>query len=107
MVVASEPELTETAVKCQALGNTLTKIAIGSPANGIDITLDNASGVAAKSLIIRDVGGFTGSFWEGLQGTAESSVVGGTIKIDGDARGYATREPSLSKMSDFRISVAC
>ena len=61
----------------------------------------------AKSVSIRDLGGFTGSFNEGLGGNATVSLDGATYTITGSADGFDTDNPSFRSTGTFTIKAAC
>jgi hypothetical protein len=52
---------------CQPLGGRLTRITAGESSSGIEMFLDNADGLRARSVVITNVDGFTGSYWEDAQ----------------------------------------
>ncbi len=67
------------------------------------------AGLAAKSVVLRNVGGFSGSYWEGL-GDADAGEVtmkGRTYMISGTAIGYNADDPTQRKPEKFSIRVAC
>ena len=69
-------------VKCSPAGNFLT-ISTGNDEQGSTAIVSNADGLTAKSVAIRDLGGFTGSFNQGLGGNATVSLDGATYTITG------------------------
>lgn len=93
-------------VDCQSLGGT-TMITIGDSSAGVKVALDNTSGIATKSVAINDIGGFTGSYQEDLQGTVRTRMIGETYEIDGTADGFATDNPSFRATRNFTVRVAC
>ena len=92
---------------CQPLGGTLTRITAGEPSAGIDMLLDNADGVSARSVVITGIDGFTGSFWKDAQGSANTGMTAQTFTIEGTARGFDADNPSAAISRTFRIAVAC
>ena len=62
---------------------------------------------AAKSVEIRNLGGFTGSFWAGNVGKGEASMLGNTYRISGTAEGNATDQPSKEVTATFEIKANC
>ena len=69
--------------------------------------VSSADGLIAKSVAIRDLGGFTGSFNEGLGGNATVSLDGATYTITGTADGFATDNASFRSTGTFTIKAAC
>ncbi len=56
---------------------------------------------------IRDIDGFTGSFWEGGVGSAHAEVTNGVYTISGSAYGINSRNPDKVVSTDFKISAEC
>lgn len=98
------PEMT--AVKCTLIGP-LTTIATGDTAAGVTALVSNEAGLTAKSVSINALGGFTGSYMEGLAGKAVVSMKGQTYMIRGSAEGFDTDSPSMRATGTFTIQVAC
>ncbi len=94
------------AVQCTQAGD-LTKITTGNDESGSTAFVSNADGLTAKSVVIHDLGGFTGSFLEDLEGNAEVTMTGNTYSISGQAQGFITDEPSFRAPGTFDIEVAC
>lgn len=95
-----------TAVKCAPIGS-LTTITTGDTAAGVTALVSNETGLTAKSVSINDLGGFTGSYMEGLDGKIEVSMTGETYIIRGTADGFYTDNPSVRATGRFAIQVAC
>jgi lipoprotein LpqH len=95
-----------TAVKCAPIGS-LTTITTGDPAAGVTALVSNETGLIAKSVSINDLGGFTGSYMEGLDGKTDVSMAGETYVIRGTAHGFDTDNPSMRTTGTFAIQVAC
>jgi ipoprotein LpqH len=98
--------LATTAVKCAPIGS-LTTITTGDTAAGVTALVSNKTGLTAKSVSINDLGGFTGSYLEGLDGKADVSMTGQTYVIRGTADGFDTDNPSVRATGTFAIQVAC
>ena len=106
-VTINDHALPEThAVKCIPMGS-LTTITTGDTAAGTKAFVSNESALAAKSVNINDLGGFTGGYAEDLQGAAEGTLHGYTYTIRGRAEGFDTDKPSLRATDTFTIKVAC
>lgn len=97
---------TSHAVACQSI-ESLTTISIGNAATGINAVVDNTRTPTARSVTINNLGGFTGSYWQDLQGRAHIGVVDQTYTIDGTASGFDTDKPGARATGTFRITVAC
>ncbi len=93
-------------VKCTPAGSYLT-ISTGNDQQGSTVVVSNADGLVAKSVTIRDLGNFTGSFNEGLGRKAEVSLDGATYTVTGTADGFATDKPSFRSSGTFTIKAAC
>lgn len=96
------------AVQCTPAGSLLT-ISTGNDEQGSTAVVSNANagGLTAKSVTIRDLAGFTGSFNEGLGGRAEVSLQGTTYTITGTADGFETAKPSFRSSGTFAIKASC
>jgi hypothetical protein len=95
-----------TAVKCAPIGS-LTTITTGDTAAGVTALVSNGAGLTAKSVSINDLGGFTGSYMEGLDGKTDVTMTGETYIIRGTADGFDTDNPSMRTTGTFAIQVAC
>jgi Mycobacterium 19 kDa lipoprotein antigen len=56
---------------------------------------------------IRDIDGFTGSFWEGGVGSAHADVTNSAYTITGSAYGINSNNPNKVITTDFKISAEC
>ncbi|MET0900032.1 MAG: lipoprotein LpqH [Mycobacterium sp.] len=95
-----------TAVGCTSAGPLMT-ITTGTDTTGSTSVVSNADGLAAQSVYIRDLGGFTGSYNLDLGGDADVELTGNTYSITGSADGFETENPSFRKQGTFEIKVAC
>jgi len=93
-------------VTCTPAG-ALTTMTTGSDSSGSTVVVSNADGLTAKSVSITDLGGFTGSFNEGLGGKADVTLSGATYSITGQADGFRTDKPSYRTTGTFTIKIAC
>lgn len=94
------------AVNCHREGST-TSMTTGGPDAGINVVVDNSRGLVTKSVTITDLGGFTGSYWEDLDGQAQVRQSGRTLLVTGTAFGFATDEPNRRSTGTFSIRLAC
>lgn len=97
---------TTDAVQCNSTGS-LTTITTGDQASGVTAMISNQDQLAAESVAINNLGGFTGSYNAGLGGAAEVSMTGRTYNITGTADGFDTAKPSFRSSGTFAIKVSC
>jgi ipoprotein LpqH len=91
-------------VQCERIGKGLTEIKIGDDGNltTVLITADSPKGID-----FHDVAGFTGSYWQDLQGSARMDIVDQTYTLTGTAAGFNTENPYARTMNGFTVKVAC
>jgi ipoprotein LpqH len=92
------------AVACQSIGTGLTEINIGTTGTGTTVLVDSGT---PKGVTFNDVEGFTGSYWQDLQGSAQLGMVDQTYTLTGTAAGFNTEHPYTRTMNDFTVKVAC
>ncbi|WP_428371177.1 lipoprotein LpqH [Mycolicibacterium sp.] len=97
---------TNTTVQCSQAGS-MTTINTGDDASGISAVVDSQEDLVVRQVGIRDLGGFTGSYNDGLGGEASATMTGRTFTISGTADGFDTDEPSFRSSGTFEIKVAC
>jgi Mycobacterium 19 kDa lipoprotein antigen len=56
---------------------------------------------------IRNVDGFTGSFWQGGVGDAHANVTNSAYTISGSAYGISNSNPNRTVTTDFKIVAEC
>ncbi|MEE6177381.1 lipoprotein LpqH [Mycobacterium sp. 050134] len=56
---------------------------------------------------IRNIDGFTGSFWEGGVGSARADVANSVYTISGSASGINSKNPDRVVTSDFKLTAEC
>jgi hypothetical protein len=56
---------------------------------------------------IRNIDGFTGSFWQGGVGDAHADVTNGAYTISGSAYGINSSNPNKVVTTDFKIIAEC
>jgi hypothetical protein len=107
-VTINNAELAAThAVRCTSAGN-LTTITTGNTTSGVTALVSSVDGLSAMTVDINDVGGFTGSYNDGL--TKEPTTVdldGRTYDITGTADGFTADNPSARVQGSFAVKVAC
>ena len=91
-------------VECQSIGKGLTKINIGDGSTRTTLLVDANT---PKGVAFNDVEGFTGSYWQDLQGNARLGMVDQTYTLSGTAAGFNTANPYTRTMNDFTVKVAC
>ncbi len=92
-------------VKCESIGKGLTLIYIGSADGRTTLLLDDAR--TPKAATFNDVGGFSGSYWQDLQGGARLAMVDQTYLLTGTAAGFNAEQPHTRTLNDFAVKVAC
>lgn len=86
----------------------LTTMTTGDEESGSTVVVSNADGLIAKSVEVRNLGGFTGSYHEGLPGgSAAVTLTGKTYLTEGSAEGFDTDKPSFRSKGTFSIKIAC
>ena len=94
------------AVNCTQ-AQSLVTITAGDNASGMTAVVDLASKPTVKSVSIRNLGGFTGSYWQDLGPVAQVHMGTETYQITGTADGFHVDAPSFRKTETFAIKVAC
>jgi ipoprotein LpqH len=84
-----------------------TTIRIGQGDAGTTSVVNNAKDLVVNSVEIQNFGGFTGSYWQDLQGTAKATQTGRTYAITGEASGFAAQKPNQVSTTSFDIKVGC
>lgn len=82
-------------------------ITTGDNASGVNAVVSNQDSLTAKTVNITDLGGFTGSYTRGLDGTADVIMNGYTYTIRGSAQGFDIKNPSVRTAGTFTMKVAC
>lgn len=67
----------------------------------------SGSRVMPQWVKIRNVGGFTGSFWQGGVGDAHADVTDRAYTITGSAYGISSSNPNKVITTDFKITAEC
>lgn len=83
-------------------------IDIGSELSGAKVVVDeSAQQATAQSVRIRNVGGFSGMYSQGGDGSADMSMTGDKFTVSGTANGYKADKPSEPATATFKIVVTC
>ena len=85
----------------------MTTITTGDDAAGATVVVDNGGGLDAKSVDLRNLGGFTGSYLQSLGHDATVSMTGRTFTIAGTADGFDADNPSKRMARTFSIKASC
>lgn len=93
-------------VRCTSEG-AVTTINTGDDTAGTTSAVDTSEGAAVQFAQIRDLGGFTGSYWADLDPAAEVTLSGRTFLMNGTANGFNNSNPSARISQTFSIRVAC
>jgi hypothetical protein len=97
---------TDQHVSCTTTG-AVTTVDIGDQQAGSTAVISTDPKLLLQLMSIRNLGGFTGSYGDGLGDPAQVTVAGRTYQIVGTADGFATDSPSFRKSGNFSIKVAC
>lgn len=106
MTVNGRDAGTTQSVQCNTIGP-LTMISTGDQASGLTAMVSNREDLVVRNLGINDLGGFTGSYNQGLGGEANVSMTGRTYDINGTAEGFDTDNPSFRTTGTFQVKIAC
>jgi lipoprotein LpqH len=91
-------------VTCQDLGNGFISISIGRTATRTTVLVDAST---PKGITFHHVEGFTGSYWQDLQGSARLGVLDQTYALTGTAVGLTAEKPYARTTNSFAVKVAC
>jgi ipoprotein LpqH len=106
VVVNGQAAGTTHAVHCTQDG-WMHMIQTGDEKSGVTIVVDTGAKVTAKSVVITNVGGFTGSMFENRLGTADASMLGSTFRVNGSIEGSPTADPNKRATANFDIKANC
>ena len=104
--IAGQPVVASELVRCSPAG-AQTTIVTGKEGEGTIATIDSSDGLAARSVELRNVDGFTGSYWQGLGDAPTVVQKGRTYEIEGSAMGFDAKNPSARISQRYSIRVAC
>jgi ipoprotein LpqH len=97
---------TITNLRCRQTSKIYT-IETGNPQAGANAMIEFGDKVTAQSVEIRNLAGFTGSYWEGTVGNGEATMLGNTYKITGTAVGSNTDKPNAQISVPYEIRANC
>ena len=93
-------------VACSPVG-TMTTITTGEAGRGTTSVVENAKNLLASSVELRNLGGFTGSYWAGFGDQTKVGMTGNTYSIAGTATGFRAENPDARISVPFAIRVSC
>jgi ipoprotein LpqH len=93
-------------VSCSSNGS-VTTITTGNETAGTTSAVDNSDGLTVQYVEMRNIDGFTGSYWADLGSEAEVKMAENAFHITGAATGFDDSKPSARATKAFSISVAC
>ena len=93
-------------VSCESHG-TVTTVSTGNADAGFTAVVSSDPGLLVESVTIRNLGGFTGSYNDGLGDPAQVTMLGRTYELTGVADGFDTDRPSFRTSGKFSIQAAC
>jgi lipoprotein LpqH len=74
---------------------------------GFTATIRLGDEIKAQAVNIRNLGDFTGTFWEGNLGKAKAEVENGQYSISGEAKGAFSDKPNQPTTATFDITTTC
>jgi lipoprotein LpqH len=74
---------------------------------GFTATIELGDSVKAQSVDIRNLGDFTGTFWDDNLGKAQAKVSQGKFTVSGEAKGAFADKPNQSTTATFDITTTC
>ena len=78
----------------------------GDKAAGATAVVEGGGALTAKSVEIRNLDGFSGTYWDGNGGKADASIVGDTWMITGTVDGFPTDNPKPATAT-FEVKANC
>ena len=94
-------------VVCTQTGSLVT-IETGDQSSGMAAAVNSLQPLSAASVTINNVGGFSGSYHDGLASdAAKVTLTGRTYAIAGIADGYEVARPSFRVSRPFTLTVSC
>ncbi|MBO0676072.1 lipoprotein LpqH [Mycolicibacterium sp. S2-37] len=94
-------------VECSQAGWTWMISTFDEAKPGFSAAIQTGDSVAAHSVQIRDLEGFTGSYWQGTVGDGKATVDGAKITITGTAEGSFADNPTGEANATYRIETSC
>jgi hypothetical protein len=93
-------------IRCTQDGWTHT-IQTGNENSGVKLVVDTGRSINAKSVVITNVAGFSGSVWENNIGKAKADLIGTTFRVNGTAEGANASDPNHPSTATFDVKANC
>ncbi len=93
-------------VTCTQTGRSWT-IETTTKEPGFTATIDTDDGVTARAVDIRNLGNFTGVFWDDNLGKAQARIDQGKFSVSGEAEGSFADKPNHRVTASFDITTSC
>jgi ipoprotein LpqH len=106
MTVNGQAAGTTHAVSCTQDG-WLHTIKTGDQNSGTTVVVNTGDTISAQSVIITNVGGFSGTFLANQIGKAEASMIGTTFRVNGTAEGSPSADANKRATANFDIKANC
>ena len=74
---------------------------------GFTAMFETGDALEAKSVQLRELGGFTGAYWKYTTGDADFRIEDGEFVFDGTAVGYTSDRPNKTSSATFAITTDC
>ncbi|MBB2773953.1 MULTISPECIES: lipoprotein LpqH [Mycolicibacterium] len=94
-------------VECSQAGWTWLISDFGEETPGFSASVSTGENVAAHSVEIRDLEGFTGAYWEGTVGDGKATIDKSVITITGTAKGSFADNPTGAGEAKYEITTTC
>ena len=82
-------------------------ITTGDNKSGVKVVVNTGATINASSVVITNVGDFTGGMWENKIGRAEAAMIGNTFRVTGTAQGSTTQNPNQVTTANFEVKANC
>jgi ipoprotein LpqH len=115
VMVNGQPAGTTHQIKCTQDGWIHT-IETGNKDSGVTMVVDTESAPVARSVVLTNIGGFTGTAWQYQKrdktwtnqiGESKAAMIGTTFKVTGTAKGANTSDPNKGTDATFEIRANC
>ncbi len=93
-------------VSCSQTGQSWT-IETTDKEPGFTATIELGDEVTAQAVDIRNLGNFTGTFWDDNLGKAQAKVSQGRFNVSGEAEGFFVDKPNHRVTATFDITTDC
>ena len=93
-------------VSCSQTGQSWT-IQTTDKEPGFTATIELGDEVTAQAVDIRNLGNFTGTYWDDNLGKAQAKVSQGRFNVSGEAEGFFVDKPNHRVTATFDITTDC